>query len=77
MQFAGNAGPDLPAHLVNVQDDQGLCWLLTEWMDAVVFVDKQKKSRSDCSDGHFHLEPFAYGIMAFFPPLASYVFIEK
>ena len=36
MVFADNAGPD------QLQADQGLCCLLTESVDTVVNVDKQK-----------------------------------
>ena len=52
MQFADNTGPDQPAHL-------GLRCPLTESMDTVVesmvtvvYVDKLRMLRLDCTDAH-------------------------
>ena len=44
MQFADNAGPDLP--------DQDFRCPLPESMDTVAYVDEQRMSRSDCTDTH-------------------------
>ena len=44
MQFANNAGPD------------NLHCLLTESMDIVVYVNKQRMPRSDCTDAQAHLD---------------------
>ena len=38
-----------------VQADLGLHFQLTESMDTVVYVDKQRVSRPDCMDVHAHL----------------------
>ena len=38
-----------------VQADQGLCCLLTELVDTVVYVNEQRMSRSDCTDAHDHI----------------------
>ena len=45
MLFADNAGPDL-----------GMRCPVTESMDTVVYVDKQKMLRSDCMDAHTDLD---------------------
>ena len=46
MQFADSAGTA----------DLGLRCSLTELIDTVVYVDKQRRSRSDCTDAHAHLD---------------------
>ena len=53
MQFADNAGPDQPSFM---QADKDHCWALTESKDAVVYVDQQRMSRSDCTDVHTDLD---------------------
>ena len=57
--------------LAFAQADQGLRCRLTESMDIVEYVSEQKKSRSDCTHEHAHLEPslFTYGIRFFFSML--------
>ena len=54
MQFADNAGPDQPAH--NAQADLGLPCLLTESMDTIVYVEKQRICRSGSMNAHAHLD---------------------
>ena len=58
MQFVDNLGPD-----------QGLRCPLIEVMYAVVYVKKQRMSRSDWTDAHAH---FDLCIRAFLPGCASY-----
>ena len=40
----------------NAQADQDLSCPLAELMNIVVYVDEQRMSRSDCTDGHDHLD---------------------
>ena len=39
-----------------MQADPGLNCLFTEWMDTVVYVDKQRMSGSDCIGAHPYLD---------------------
>ena len=39
-----------------VQAELGLCCSLTESVDTVVYVNKQKMSKLDCTDAHVHLD---------------------
>ena len=52
MQFTNKVGPDQP---VQAEAELGLCFPLAEWMDTVVYVVKQRMSRSDSA--HAHLGP--------------------
>ena len=48
MQLADKVGPDQPARM-------GLCCLLTESIDSVVYVNKQRITRIDGMDAHADL----------------------
>ena len=53
-----------------------LHYLLTELMDTVVYIDKQRMPGSDSMDGHADLS-VCYDIKALFPCCASYVYPVK
>ena len=55
-----------------MQADQGLHCPLTESVDTVVYVDKQRLSRSDCMDAHTPLD-LCCSHMAFFFQLVHHM----
>ena len=57
MQFAVNTGPDQPVHSHNL-----VCAFcpLTKSMDTVLYVEEQKKSRSDSTGAHADVDPHCW-----------------
>ena len=59
------------------QADIGRGCSLTESMDTVEYVDKERMSRANCTDAHTHLDHCCSHTENAFPMLSINVFLEK